>query len=251
VAIDDGSFGAFMKTYKPSAPTGTAAVKDPPVYMGFHGDHEAQAPASALTVPSTSALNQFYTWSDDERAAWGRRLYSAGYLKNPDDFDDQLKGWAYAVENASNYYTGAGKQMTPWAFIDMKIATSKVEEHKPYQGPRTQTSVNLPSKTDANAAIQAMFKNELGREATDGELDRYRSIMLAQYKKNPTITTTTPTKFGENGEVIDSTSTTKGGFNPQGWLEDQAQADPEYGAYQAASTYYNALQSALGPIANL
>jgi hypothetical protein len=250
----DGSFAAFWKDYQAKgggAAVSTAmAAKDPPVYMGFHGDHEAQAPASALTVPSSSALNQFYSWSDEERAAWGRRLYAAGMTKNPDDYDAQLEGWKYAVANASSYYTAAGKTMTPWGFMDMKQATMG-EKVEPYRGPRVQKNYNLPSKTDAEAAIKSMFQNELGRDPSDGELDRYRSMMLAQYKKNPTVTTTTPTSFAADGSVIDSKTTTTGGFNPQGWLEDQTEADPEWGAYQAATTYFNALQQAMGSIGNI
>jgi hypothetical protein len=230
----------------PGVSTVEQDAKDPPVYIGFHGEHEAQGPG---TIPASEALAQFYQWSDEERQQWGKRLYSAGFTKNPDDWDAQLEGWKYAVNAASSYYTAAGKHITPWAFMDMRQDSGAAAQ--PYKGPRTTTSYNLPSKSDAHAAITAMFKDQLGRAPEQGELDKYTSMMLAQYRKNPQTTTTTPTKFGANGEVIDSTSTTSGGFNPQGWLEDQAQGDPEWGAYQAATTYFNALQGAIGAGADL
>lgn len=225
-------------------PTAASAAQDPPVYVGFHGEHEAQGPG---TLPASSVLAQFYQWDDTERAQWGKRLYTAGLIKDPNDWDGQLAGWKAAVQGASDYYVSAGKHITPWGFMDLK---QEQAAGPPQPHTSTSTSVNLPSKSDAAAAIQAMFKNELGREATDGEIDRYSSMMLAQYRKNPNKTVTTSTTNAD-GTNTTSNSLQSGGFNPQGWLEDQAQADPEYGAYQASTTYFNALQQAIGAGANL
>lgn len=226
----------------PQFSASSASANDPLVYVGFHGEHEAQGPG---TVPASNALAQFYSWSDEERAQWGKRLYAAGFTKNPDDWDSQLEGWKYAVNNASSYYTAAGKQMTPWAFMDMKEAAYNRNGSNPNSPTTsTSTSVNLPSKSDAQAAITAMFKDQLGRAPEQGEIDKYTSMMLAQYRKNPNRTLTT-TRTDASGNTT-SNSTQSGGFNPQGWLEDQVQGDSEYGAYQAATTYFNALQGAIG-----
>lgn len=235
-----------------NAPSATSSSTDPPLYWGAPstslGGHPTQR--QVQTKLASEALAEFYTWSDEERDQWGKRLYSAGYTKNPDDFDAQLAGWKYAVANASDYWVNANKKMTPWSFMDMK---TKQYQGSAEAGPQTRTSnstqVNLPSKSDAEATIRAMFKDQLGRDPEDGEMDRYRSMMLAQFRKNPATTTTTTTIDTSGNQTSNSTS--KGGFNPQGWLEDEVQGDKEWGAYQAATTYFNALQSALGAAADV
>lgn len=226
--------------------SGFTGSVDPPVYWGRASTADGGHPTQRMAVETknaSEALAEFYSWDDAERAQWGKRLYAAGYTKNPDDWDAQLAGWKYAVQSASDYYVSAGKKITPWAFMDMK--QDQIKEARPETHTSTSTSVNLPSKSDAAAAVKAMFKDQLGRDATDGEIDRYSSMMLAQYRQNPNKTVTTSTTSAD-GNTTTSNSLQQGGFNPQGWLEDKAQADPEYGAYQASTTYFNALMGAIG-----
>jgi hypothetical protein len=195
------------------------------------------------------AMIDFYRWDDDERLAWGKRLYGAGLIDNAGDFDAQLKGWQRAVQGASDYYTNAGKKITPWKFMELYAKDSGLGPggKKDLSGTTTRkdTNVFIPDRSDAEVAVKTLFKEQLGRAPEPGEMDRYVSMMLRKYRQNPETSTTTSTTDSE-GRIVSQKSTTTGRFNPAGALENKAQADPEWGAYQAATTYYNALQSALG-----
>jgi len=197
------------------------------------------------------AMIDIYRWSDEERAQWGKRLYAAGLASTPDDWDSQLKGWQTAVQGASDYYTNAGRKITPWAFMDLYAKDTGLgpggKKVQDLSGTTTRkdTNVFIPDKSDAAAAIKTLFKEQLGRAPDDGELDRYTSMMLRKYRAHPETTTTTATTNKE-GQVVNSKSTSTGRYNPASDLEDKAVADPEWGAYQAATTYFNALQSAIG-----
>jgi hypothetical protein len=97
--------------------------------------------------------------------------------------------------------------------------------------------------------IHAMYQNELGRDPTDGELSRYRSMLINKSKANPqtqtSTTTTTPNKDGSNTSQV-SNSTSSGGWSQAGLTDDlqgKVHADPEFGAYQAATSYMQAIES--------
>lgn len=186
-----------------------------------------------------AATSNFYSWSDVERDAWGKRLYKAGMLRDPDDFDGMLKAWAYAVEQAAGFYTHAGRKITPWQVIDLLDSGEG-----PQGGPKTTKSTSkayqIPSESEARAAITAIFQDQLGRDPTDGELSRYRSMWIGQARQNPAVTTTTTTTDPSGN--TSSSSTTSGGFDPRGFLVQEAQGDPEYGALQSATVYYNVLE---------
>jgi hypothetical protein len=65
-------------------------------------------------------------------------------------------------------------------------------------------------------------------------------------RANPQVTTMTPTKFDQNGNAIESTTTTTGGVDPNSFFAQQMAADPEAGAHQAAAELFPALMQALG-----
>jgi len=263
VAQENGAGGLDFSSFI-NSPAGRAALgggasavnAEPNVYLGgMTGDHEAQAPGgwTRRELPLTQAVGAFYQWSDEERAQWGKRMYGAGVIKDPNDFDAMLQAWTYAVKQTASFNAAGKKNLTPWAFMDMleKQGTFKGGAGSATAEPKTTTNTStqysIPSKSDAQAAIRTLFKEQLGRDPEDGELDRYTSMMISKFKANPASTTTTTTT-DPNGNSR-SSSTSKSGFNPAGYLEDQAQGDPEWGAYQAATTYMNALQGAIGAVA--
>lgn len=248
-------FSSFMNSPAGQAALsgGSQAPSQPTVYLGNSGRYIGSTFVSEDKRPTVDeAVGEFYRWGDDERAQWGKRLYGAGVIKDPNDFNSMLDAWKYAVNQTAAYNAAGREKLTPWAFMDMleKQGTYKgnVADRQAALQPKTttssNTSYNIPSKSDAQAAIRTLFKEQLGRDPEDGELDRYTSMLISKFKANPASTTTTTTT-DPNGNST-SKSTSKSGFNPAGYLEDQAQGDPEWGAYQAATTYMNALQSAIG-----
>jgi anti-sigma factor ChrR (cupin superfamily) len=105
--------------------------------------------------------------------------------------------------------------------------------------------VNVPDKASAEAAVRSLFQEQLGRDPEEGEMDRYVSMIQSGYRSHPSTTTTTQTTDAQ-GNTTQKSSTTGGNYDPSSMLVDQAQADPEWGSYQAATKYFNAMISALG-----
>lgn len=230
-----------------------ASSTDPPVYLGQTGRYVGSVFEQAdKRMPVSQAVMDIYSWTDEERSQWGKRLYGAGIIQDPHDWDGMLKTWEYAVKNTAGFNAGGKPNMTPWKFIDIlesRGAFDKdLEARKRATTPRTSTSTSIqaiPDKSDAEAAIKTLFKEQLGRDPEDGELDRYTSMMLSKMRANPGSSTTVSTTDPVTGNST-SRSTSKAGFNPSGMLEDKVKSDPEWGAYQAATTYFNALQGAIG-----
>jgi hypothetical protein len=168
-----------------------------------------------------ATIAYYSEWTDAERIAWARRMYAAGFVSDPNDIEGAYRAWATAVDRASAMWENGRKKLTPWQAMDI------MEGINPNGGPpapKTSTNYNIPSAEDAAALVTAVFKGALGRDPNDAELSRYRSMLTGKAKANPTVSTMTTDQAGNT-----STTTTGG-----------------YSAYQAATTYFNALVSALG-----
>lgn len=193
---------------------------------------------------------RWYQMSDEERSAIGMRLYRAGILKSATDYDGAFSAWKYAVQEAGNFYTASGgtKKITPWQFLSILEgnAAGKAGGGGPRTTTQTSRSVNLPSAADAEAAVKTIFQEAFGRDPNKGELSRYSSLLIGKAKANPSVSTTTQT-VDANGNATSST-TSSGGISAAGLqqsLLDEAQRDPEYGAYQAATSYMSALMKSI------
>lgn len=120
-----------------------------------------------------------------------------------------------------------------------------------FTGKQTQTSRSISEITEGQAwaSIQGTLQQMLGRDPTDQELRDFTYRMNRMAADNPTITRTI--QQYKDGELDSTTSRTRGGFTAADMAQeayDQAQNDPEYAEFQAATTYFSALQSALGAI---
>ncbi len=217
---------------------------------GFaHGNLQKTMQEKLTTIDG--AKSQWFVMSDAERTAIATRLYRAGVISAPTYAAAQSK-WFDAVEQAAGFY-GAGKKVTPWQMLDVFEGGASAGGRGgggAAAGPRTTTStsksVDLPTAAQATEAVKAIFQDKLGRDPDDGELSRYSGIITAGAKASPTITKTTQT-VDANGNST-SSSTSSGGFtqtDAQHLLTEQAEKDPEYGAYQAATFYHDTLLRAL------
>ena len=235
-----------------------AAKQGPTVYLGQSGKYLGSTFVQTdKRLSVDQAKSDIYSWSDEERTQWGKRLYGAGLLDDANDWDGMIKAWGYAVEQTAGLNAGSKPNLTPWNFIGLLEQQGAFKENLAARAKRdnaeaealrrasmkhVSTSYNaIPDRSDADAAIKTLFREQLGRDPEDGELDRYASMMLRKMKADP----------GKSVSVSDpvtgtTTSRSYAGFNPAGMLEDKVKADPEWGAYQAATTYYNALQGAIG-----
>jgi hypothetical protein len=203
-------------------------------------------PGGAKELTVQDAVADWYKWSDQERSAFGQRLYKLGLVKDPHDYGAVFNTWQSAVQEASNFYSFAGKKVTPWQVLDVVAGGAGGGPH-PTTQTNTSKSFNIPTVEDAHAATKQLFQALMGRDPDHGELDRYASMMTSYAQKHPTVTKQTQTTDIHGNTT--SSSTSSGGYSQGGitdMLSQKAKADPEYGSYQAATTYFNALIGSLG-----
>lgn len=108
---------------------------------------------------------------------------------------------------------------------------------------KTSTNLQLSSQLDATALMDAAAKSLLGRGATPEESKRLLAAVNQLERANVEKTTMTQST-DMYGEVIDQSSETTGGVSAGAREQvavQQAEANPEYGAYQAATTYMGSL----------
>jgi hypothetical protein len=270
----NGSGGVAGGSYGPFAPT--AATEDPPLYMGSRARGEVE-PRGLGTMPATTrslgqaddvrtqsqALDQFYKWIGTPKMdQWGDHLVNVGLIEEKDsrDYATLSKFWQAAVEESVNAYRAdKGKKIDPWKmaeFMGSLGAGASGGSGGSGSGGRagtytsTQKSVDLTDPTTARAMVNDVLTAQLGRRATDEEVAAFTSVLSQAERANPVLSSTTTTQ-DETGNSTSSTSTSGGLSGPgkQEVLVQEAMKKPEWGAYQAATTYSNWFLDALGATA--
>lgn len=244
-SFNPGAYGTFAnafgqpQVYWGQKPGGYDAARDA-LRQGLNsrGDHTRSVDESAIA---------FYTdFTDSERKSWADRMYKSGFINDPNNIEAAFDAWKGAVSRASDMYMLAGKKVTPWQAMDLMEGINGGAGRKPVTRTSTSTSTDVPAVEDANAMVDAVFRNAFGRAPNDAELSRYRSMLIRKARSHPRTTTTTQTTDLQGN--VTSNSTSRGGYSETAMQYDalqRAQADPEFGAYQAATTYFNALIGAL------
>lgn len=116
---------------------------------------------------------------------------------------------------------------------------------QPSRTVSTQRSVQKFSAQQLQEAATSIAQQALGRALTKEELARVTASVNKQGKKNPTVSRTV-TKY--KGSNTSSSTTTKGGIDETQVMRSEIEQGDEYKVYQQASTYFNAMMSALrGP----
>lgn len=214
----------------------------------------------------SSAQAEFYKWDDAQRRKWSDHLVRIGYIDPEDagDYTTLLKAWQEVIGEAANF-TGAGKKIDPWKVAELIAGAdndgggagggkTRAGRERGFTGTRTATSsdsrVDLTDPQTAKALVNATLSKFLGRNASDEEIGVFASSLNDAERANPiTATTTTTDTFDDGVQTASNSSTqTAGGLSATGkqqLMEDRSLSMPEYGAYQAASTYYNILQQAI------
>lgn len=214
---------------------------------------------SDKTLTTTQAMNLPYTWSEDEINSAMEKMRAAGL--NVTSFDmgtnSLLNVWGALVSRAAMTYatTSGEKKVTPWDVLDLYKSEAKAAgtlgDNMPFTGNKTMVNKTVSTITDGEAwsVMQQTLARMLGRDPSDQELRDYTYRMNQMAAANPSISKTI-TRY-KNGEAVSSSTHSDPGFTAADMAQsayDSAQSNPEYGAFQAATTYYNAALSALGPI---
>lgn len=210
------------------------------------------------TVSLQQAMNEPYLWDEAEVGDAIKRFQAAG-VTSVTDFNSLTEAWGAMVQRAGAMYSlSAGqRKVTPWDVLDLYKKEQIAAGIKPgpgdpnFNGTLTQVSKSVSdiSEGDAWASLQGTLSQMLGRDPSDEELRDFTYRMNSLAARNPSITKTI--QRYKNGQIASTSSHTSAGFGANDVAEEayqNAQADPEYAEYQAATTYFNALASALGPI---
>lgn len=187
---------------------------------------------------------------------WGSTLLKLGLIDAGDEASVEILDavWQDAVDLSARFLA-AGKKVTPWKAAELMASGTGTGNGGRYgssggafTGNRSSTSrsVDLTDPATAKAITNDALSQALGRAARPEEAAQFLQVINSAERASPTVTTSN-TRY-EADKPVSESSTTSGGLTSAGrsqMVTDRAQALPEYGAFQAASTYYNALVSAL------
>ena len=202
--------------------------------------------------PVADASREYYAWSDSQKQKFRSTLglVNKSALTAPDD--TIAAAWADYVQQSANYFAG-GTEATPWDILAKDVA-SKSGPLASLAGTKTQTTsdTTLTNRLDSDAIFKSAAQSLLGRAPTSNESAQFQQLLNAQEAANPTQASITTTTDAE-GNASSSQRTTTGGVSSAAaalLAQQQANKSPEAGAYQASTTYMNALLGLVrqGPI---
>lgn len=208
-------------------------------FIGEEG-YKGFGPGAPIMASVQDLANQFYSWTDTmkDNLRGNLGLINKQYLTATDD--DLVNAWAGYVQQSANYVAN-GQSLSPWDILQKDIAAHG-SQSKAGTKTQTTTDTNLTSRIDADAIFQSAAKSLLGRNPTSTEAAAFYNTLNANERANPTTATTT-SEYDEEGNVVSSSRTSEGGLGAGGaalLAQKQAESNPEYAQYQAATTYYNA-----------
>lgn len=217
-------------------------------FYGFkHGLGDTSIGSQPIVENIQQTINRYYNWTDDQKQELRNKLSLIDKSALTASDSDIAKIWGDYAQQAANYLS-AGQNITPWDILSKDIA-ARGGQPVSKAGTRTETTsdTSLTSRIDSDAIFRSAAQSLLGRDPTAAENAKFQSLLNAQEQANPT-TATISTTTDDQGNVIAQNRTSQGGVTAAGAAElarRQALQNPEAGAYQAATTYFNAFRQAL------
>jgi len=242
-------------------PSGQASVAHPNGIISPGGKED-----DIRTLPDAEA--EWDSWDDEERQKWADHLIQAGVLPEEKRWDyGELQLWWYKmVQESANKYENANKKVDPWKMAviygggDESGATaSSLGRDVMGEGPVARyvtstrdRSINLTDSEVARALVNQVLGQALGRNASDEEIEEFKNVLNQAERENPVITRQrsvhTLRDDGTDGYDVERTTRTTGGVDAGSVVMDEALESEESKRYQAATTYWTALEQALGTI---
>jgi hypothetical protein len=241
-------------------------------YGGPHGGSSSVAPDKGhdLWTSKTEAENDYYNWSTKKQSDFVAQGILSGLLNLGDGPLVGANLWKKLVKEAANY-GAVGKKVTPFDLMASYVQASgganawksqgvweinTVTGERRYVGPGTylgggkaqqvDTRVDLTDPDTAKAISTKMFQDLMGRDPGAGELGAFASALHQAEESNPVVATTTTQYDMDTGQALSSSTTSSGGVSAEAkqYIQEQKiKKSKEYGAYQAATTYQNALEN--------
>ncbi len=230
-------------------------AKDPLVFLGFgqsapvtpQGPYAPGYKPSPLlfgggvthtTVPLSQVAGQYYDWDQKTKDKFLAQLNLAGFDTTKMRDADVAAVWANYSQQAGAYYkNGAGQAVTPWDILAKDRRQREAYLATPRTETRTSTQVQLSTTQDAHAIFLQSAKSLLGRDPTKAEIKSFQEQLNAYERANPQKVTTTTNLVGDT--VKSQSETATGGVSGEArtlLATEDIEKDPEYGAYQAATS---------------
>lgn len=179
-----------------------------------------------------------------QRATIAQSLKNAGYKGFPTNgLYSQALASAYsaALMAAQTSAMQLGQTFDDTYFIGyltQEIAARNALQGEGAGGPRVTEQLTVATEEQAKSLIDAVFKDQFGRSASDKEVARYTKALQKAQKKSPVVTTTTR----QGGRTM---VTTTGGVNATQYLLDRVSGTDEAKANKVLG-FYETFMKALG-----
>jgi len=185
---------------------------------------------------------------------WGDLAWKAGLVTadNRNDANalgkawDIAIGWAVNIKDASKGTT----EVTPFEAAKMvaqntgsALLAQQADAAAHFTGNKTTTSTTI--NQDANSQTGDVLHQLLGRNPTAGEKATYQHGLNQVAAANPTTTNSVNTY--KDGQQTGQVNTVTGGYDEKAAaIQEASSASPDVAKNQQATTFYNALVSAIG-----
>jgi hypothetical protein len=223
-----------------------------------------------VKMTSDEAYKDYFTWNQKKQSDFVAQGIMGGLLKLGDGPLEGSKLWKKLVDEAA-LYGAAGKKVTPFDLMATYVGQSgggnswtqqgvwevnTVTGERRYKGPgkylgngqalETNTRVDLTDPDTAKSVATKLFQDMMGRDPGAGELGGFASALHSAEENSPVVQNTTTQYDMDSGQALSTSTESSGGVSAEGKQyigEQQIKKKKEYGAFQAATTYENALES--------
>lgn len=260
----------------PAGTSGGVVYMDTERYMKSGGQKSGEgrgAPVYGtrdIKMSADEAYKDYFTWGQKKQGDFISQGILGGLLKLGDGPMEGSKLWKKLVDEAA-LYGAAGKKVTPFDLMATYVGQSgggnswtqqgvwevnTVTGERKYTGPgkylgggkalQTDTRTDLTDPDTAKAVATKLFQDMMGRDPGAGELGGFASALHSAEEASPVVSNTTTQYDMTTGQQLSSATTSSGGVSAEGKAyigEQQVKKKKEYGAFQAATTYQNALES--------
>lgn len=275
--FDPGTASAPPPATNLTAQAGVAAAPEEPlIFAGWTsygdqtgGDYRETGGVTPPKMPTWLTIGQFmsrFDNSDREEFLQIRNLMIAAGIVPPGADSFSVRNAFESLLGNVAMMSAQGVKMSPMGYVKNLIRMNGIDpsevgsgenygldpDDQPFTGTKTQVSRSISDvpEGEAWAMLQSNLSRMLGRDPSDQEVRDFAFRMNQLAAENPAITKTIG-KFKDGELVSTTTKQVDSGFTErdlQREAYETAQNDPIYAEYQAATTYFNAAQQALGAI---
>lgn len=235
-------------------------------FMSEAGQARNQRRQNGAWMSADDAANAYFNWTSKARDDFRAKGLLSGLLTQGAGDLESFSLWQTLVKQSA-LYGANGQMVSPLDILSGYVKgnssgrwvkqgnfeTNPLTGEKRYIGPKskttTQQQVDLTDPATARAIATKLFQDLLGRDPNSGEIAAYANALSQSEAQNPSTAVTTTQFDPATGDATNSSTVTMGGLTADAKAQmaaDEIKSKKEYGVTQAATTYMNALTSAVG-----